>query len=150
LLTSRRGIVAGKEKPKQDAEKDEPNDLMFSMAKGRRCKHVSEKTLAQMQVEYHVDTTLGHIVMKTVGAVPPKTMVCPVTSIADIYTVNDGADCFPRRILDLLTPKEKLGLFMIVHTTDNPFAEVGRFFLVEDSESARDSLLEQLQKLTHR
>mmetsp|Transcript_101039 Transcript_101039/g.253372 ORF Transcript_101039/g.253372 Transcript_101039/m.253372 type:complete len:196 (+) Transcript_101039:93-680(+) len=150
LLTSRptSAMEVGKSRQRlADAEKEGSVDFLTSLVKGRRCKHLSEKTFARMEVEYYVDATRAQMVMKTVGDRQPKMMACPVKSIEDIYTINDGDDCFPKQVMELLTPQEKVGLFMIVHTTDNPFAEVGRVLLIEDSESSRDSLLQQLMNI---
>eukprot|EP00443_Scrippsiella_acuminata_P040839 CAMPEP_0115269226 /NCGR_PEP_ID=MMETSP0270-20121206/52931_1 /TAXON_ID=71861 /ORGANISM="Scrippsiella trochoidea, Strain CCMP3099" /LENGTH=155 /DNA_ID=CAMNT_0002685461 /DNA_START=155 /DNA_END=622 /DNA_ORIENTATION=+ len=134
-----------------DAEKDKSVDLASGFTKGRRCICLSESTGERTAAEYFVDDDLGQLVVKTAASAGwPKMVVCPVMSIADIYTIEDGEECFPRHIIELLTSQEKAGLFLIEHTTDGSSAELASIYLVEASQAALGDLLGRLRELAAR
>mmetsp|Transcript_146639 Transcript_146639/g.372139 ORF Transcript_146639/g.372139 Transcript_146639/m.372139 type:complete len:205 (+) Transcript_146639:95-709(+) len=155
LLTSKRGGgmaegVSAPESKQQITAVDTLADLTSSFSRSRRCKHLCESTAARAEAEYFVDEDLGHLVVrvKTTGGAgrQPDTIVCPLGSIEDIYTVDDGEDCFPSHIIESLTPQEKEGLFLIVCTPPSHDVEPSGIYLLEASKSARDGLLKHLQE----
>mmetsp|Transcript_140010 Transcript_140010/g.355018 ORF Transcript_140010/g.355018 Transcript_140010/m.355018 type:complete len:195 (+) Transcript_140010:23-607(+) len=147
--------------PKEAVQSPKPTHVMNEAAaegsveedtgtvQGRSCMLVSTSTGAQTEAEYIVNADLLQLEVKTVGQVGELGMtVCPVSSIEDIYTIEDGEDCFPQSIMDSLALNERARLSMIVYTIDDSSDETGYLCLVDMSESARDDLLMQLQKLS--
>mmetsp|Transcript_15087 Transcript_15087/g.38303 ORF Transcript_15087/g.38303 Transcript_15087/m.38303 type:complete len:181 (-) Transcript_15087:28-570(-) len=113
---------------------------------GRRCMLVSASTGAQTEAEYIVNADSYQLEVKMAGqASELGTVVFPCMSIEDIYTIEDGEDCFPKGITESLTLEEKARLFMIVCKTS---AAAVCLCLIEASKSGRDDLLQQLQHLS--
>mmetsp|Transcript_132952 Transcript_132952/g.343966 ORF Transcript_132952/g.343966 Transcript_132952/m.343966 type:complete len:196 (-) Transcript_132952:219-806(-) len=113
---------------------------------GRRCMLVSASTGAQTEAEYIVNADSYQLEVKMAGqASELGTVVFPCMSIEDIYTIEDGEDCFPKGITESLTLEEKARLFMIVCKTS---AAAVCLCLIEASKSDRDDLLQQLQDLS--
>mmetsp|Transcript_45531 Transcript_45531/g.114717 ORF Transcript_45531/g.114717 Transcript_45531/m.114717 type:complete len:229 (+) Transcript_45531:121-807(+) len=142
-------VVEGEE-PEQLAVDSEEGPLGFaaSAARGRRCVCVLEDTGARMSAEYFVDANSGSLVLTvTEQGRRPESLVCPVRSIEDIYTIDDGEECFPGHMIKSLTPAERAGLFLIVISAADADIEPTSVYLVEVSQSARDDLLKHLQDL---
>jgi len=128
--------------------RDEPVDFFAtSAARSRKCKCLSEDTGARTEIEYFVDADLGQLVVQKSGqAGQLETVICPVMSIMDIYTINDGEDCFPRHLMKSIAPEEKAGLLTIVHAREDLTVDPFGLCLVEASQAARDDLLRHLKK----
>lgn len=130
-------------------ENQPANLAATSAAKGKRCTFVSARTGARAAAEYVVDVDALQLVVRMSGRDGRSELAaCPVMAIEDIFTIDDGEDCFPIEVLQSLTPEEKDGLFMVVHARDDLSADVTHLCLVEASRSARDDLLEYLKELT--
>jgi len=135
----------------EDLCQDQPTVFTaLSPVAGRKCTLLSESMGARMEVKYAVDEDLLQLTIQATGnpEQPEVLHRCPLMHIEDIYIVEDGEDCFPPGIIELLTPEEKDGLFMIVHSDDDPNADVTELCLVEASRSDRDNLLEHLRDVT--
>jgi len=135
----------------EDLGKDQPTVFTpISAVAGRKCTLLSARTGTRTAAEYAVDADLLQLTVQATGSSerPEVLHRCPLMHIEDIYTVEDGEDCFPKGIMDSLTSEEKDGLFMIVHSFDDPNADVAELCLVEASRSDRDNLLEHLKDMT--
>mmetsp|Transcript_80201 Transcript_80201/g.208415 ORF Transcript_80201/g.208415 Transcript_80201/m.208415 type:complete len:208 (+) Transcript_80201:102-725(+) len=135
----------------EDLGKDQPTVFTpISAVAGRKCTLLSERTGARTAGEYVVEAESLQLTVRATGSSerPEVLHRCPLMHIEDIYIVEDGEDCFPPGIIELLTPEEKDGLFMIVHSVDDPNADVAHLCLVEASRSDRDNLLEHLRDVT--
>mmetsp|Transcript_28119 Transcript_28119/g.70633 ORF Transcript_28119/g.70633 Transcript_28119/m.70633 type:complete len:204 (-) Transcript_28119:472-1083(-) len=135
----------------EDLGKDQPTVFTpISAVAGRKCTLLSARTGTRTAAEYAVDADLLQLTVQATGSSerPEVLHRCPLMHIEDIYIVEDGEDCFPPGIIELLTPEEKDGLFMIVHSVDDPNADVAHLCLVEASRSDRDNLLEHLRDVT--
>mmetsp|Transcript_80207 Transcript_80207/g.208429 ORF Transcript_80207/g.208429 Transcript_80207/m.208429 type:complete len:204 (+) Transcript_80207:102-713(+) len=135
----------------EDLGKDQPTVFTpISAVAGRKCTLLSERTGARTAGEYVVEAESLQLTVRATGSSerPEVLHRCPLMHIEDIYIVEDGEDCFPPGIIELLTPEEKDGLFMIVHSFDDPNADVAELCLVEASRSDRDNLLEHLKDMT--
>mmetsp|Transcript_68886 Transcript_68886/g.178898 ORF Transcript_68886/g.178898 Transcript_68886/m.178898 type:complete len:232 (+) Transcript_68886:66-761(+) len=127
-----------------------PSDFATKPAVKRKCLQVSESTGLQTEAEYCVDVELGQLMVKAIGRLGHQEIVTlPVTSITDIYTIDDGQDCFPVPLMKSLSTEEKAGLFFIEFTVDHGASiEHAGICLVEASRSARDELLQRLFQLS--
>jgi len=139
----------------EEAEAHGPVEMNASSMQGTRCMLVSASTGAQTEVEYIVDAESRQLDVRMARQegqlemiVCPKIVGCPVASITDIYTIEDGEDCFPKSIMESLLVGEKMRLFMLVYATGDSSMETACLCLVEASKSARDELLQQLQDLS--
>jgi len=122
-----------------------PPDFTTSVASGRRCLHLSDGTGARTEAEYCVDAKSGQFRLKTTGKGGQQTVVCcPIMSIEEIYTIDDDEACFPKQVLEALSPEERAGLFLIDYSTDEPNAGRARICLVESSRASLDQLLQHL------
>lgn len=121
-----------------------PVDFAASIAEGRRSTRLAESTGARMEAEYSVDVRSGQLVVKIKQGGQLEVERCPIALIEDIYTVDDGEQCFPRHLMDMLTSEEKAGLCLIVWPAAGPGAEPESLYLIEASQWARDELLKCL------
>jgi len=122
------------------------SDFVASTADKRKCLQVSENTGLRTEAEYCADTKLGQLMVKTIGRLGHQEMVAfPIASITDIYTIDDGEECFPAPLMNSLSTEEKAGLFLIEYALDHGAgSEHADICLVEASRSARDELLQCL------
>jgi len=125
---------------------DQPFNLSQNAARGRRCVCLSEETGARTEAQYFVDMGLGQLVLKATGRAVQQEI--PVVSISDIYTIEDGEDCFPPHVLQLLAPEEEARLCLIVHNAADSMAPAN-LYLVETTQSTRDDLLQCLWDLAN-
>lgn len=133
----------------EEVEVEDPIRLVRSTANRRKCTRLSEKTGAKTEAKYVVDADLLQLVVETIGeAGQLEKLVCPIKSIDDIFTIEDGEDCFPSGIMDSLAREEKARIFLIVYPNDDSRADPSKLFLMEASQSARDDLLHNLQELS--
>jgi len=155
LLTSQHN-GNGKREPakvqqlKQQVEaEDDPVDFVTSAARGRKCTCLSEAGGERTEAEYLVEADSARLVVQRVSrAGRLETEVCPVLSIEDIFTIDDGEECFPPEVMESLTWEEKTRFFMIVYaSSDDPAADPINLCLLEASRSARDDLLDHLRNL---
>mmetsp|Transcript_66089 Transcript_66089/g.166646 ORF Transcript_66089/g.166646 Transcript_66089/m.166646 type:complete len:333 (-) Transcript_66089:121-1119(-) len=127
------------------AETDQPTDFATSAARGRRCVLFSESTAARAEAVYCVDEQLGELRVISFDQTGQQEVVaCPIASIADIYTIDDGEACFPTHIVDSVLVDEKARMFLIEYAADETSNEFATLYLVEASQSARDELLQHL------
>mmetsp|Transcript_115592 Transcript_115592/g.288868 ORF Transcript_115592/g.288868 Transcript_115592/m.288868 type:complete len:213 (+) Transcript_115592:116-754(+) len=137
----------------EEVEK-ENTSLAGVATKGRRCTRFSEATGARMETEYLVDDPLRRLVVKIPGLPAQPEVVCPVDLIEDIYTIDDGEECFPPKVLVSLSHEERDGIFLIVYVepvaggTNRSDDEPVSLCLVEASRKARDDVLEHLKTLS--
>jgi len=134
-----------------DSVEEQPSHSSTSMARGRKCWHISEKTGLRNEVEYRVDVKSGQLVLKMIRSSGRQDMLSfPIMSIEDIFTIEDGEDCFPAPLMKSLSAEERAGLFIIEYTHDDgtSIQRVG-VYLVEASRSARDELLQCLLQHVH-
>eukprot|EP00443_Scrippsiella_acuminata_P072703 CAMPEP_0115404234 /NCGR_PEP_ID=MMETSP0271-20121206/17309_1 /TAXON_ID=71861 /ORGANISM="Scrippsiella trochoidea, Strain CCMP3099" /LENGTH=209 /DNA_ID=CAMNT_0002828195 /DNA_START=82 /DNA_END=711 /DNA_ORIENTATION=- len=146
-------LVADAEDPSDAEDPWKDQHAVFaasSAAAGRKCTLLSERTGARTAGEYVVEAESLQLTVRATGSSerPEVLHRCPLMQIEDIYTVEDGEDCFPQEVIDSLQSEEKDGLFMIVHVVDDPNAEAAQLCLVEASRSDRDNLLEHLRDVT--
>mmetsp|Transcript_28120 Transcript_28120/g.70635 ORF Transcript_28120/g.70635 Transcript_28120/m.70635 type:complete len:210 (-) Transcript_28120:472-1101(-) len=146
-------LVADAEDPSDAEDPWKDQHAVFaasSAAAGRKCTLLSERTGARTAGEYVVEAESLQLTVRATGSSerPEVLHRCPLMQIEDIYTVEDGEDCFPQEVIDSLQSEEKDGLFMIVHVVDDPNAEAAQLCLVEASRSDRDNLLEHLKHMT--
>mmetsp|Transcript_95645 Transcript_95645/g.239654 ORF Transcript_95645/g.239654 Transcript_95645/m.239654 type:complete len:206 (-) Transcript_95645:143-760(-) len=122
-----------------------------SAAAGRKCTLLSEKTGARTEAEYVVDADLLQLTVRMASnfGQPEVLHSCPIMNIEDIFTVEDGEDCFPPRVMESLTSEEKGGLFMIVQSTHGPNTDFAKLCLVEASRADREDLLEHLKDMSY-
>jgi len=125
---------------------DQPLNLSQRAARGRRCICLSEETGARTEVQYFVDMGLGQLVLKATGWAVQQRI--PVVSISDIYTIEDGDECFPPHVLQVLASEEKARLCVIVHNAADSMG-LANLYLVETTRSTRDDLLQCLWDLAN-
>jgi len=138
--------------PQLAESEDEYTNFADSVGKGRNCTRLLEATGARINVKYSVDHASRCLVVKTAGLPAQQEVVCRIACIEDIYTLEDGDECFPPQVVESLAQEEKEGLFLIVYTTTDargrPHEEPVSLCMVEASRRARDDLMEHLKRLS--
>jgi len=148
LLSSKNKVAATRgvfQTASKAAEGDQPLDFATSAAQGRTCTVVAESSGERIKAEYSVDADLGQLIVKPVGQIEQQEIVvCPIMLIRDIYTIEDGTDCFPRHVVESLSCEERERLFLIELAADDDNVGLRSLYLVEASKSARDKVLQHL------
>mmetsp|Transcript_106873 Transcript_106873/g.307352 ORF Transcript_106873/g.307352 Transcript_106873/m.307352 type:complete len:192 (+) Transcript_106873:91-666(+) len=114
-------------------------------AKGCACAYLDEDSGKRSPATYRIDHDAASFVVSWAPeGGNPSEIVCPISTIEDIYTVADGHECFSSAVLAGLKPEERGGLFLVIFA-QNPTDQPSAICLLEASESARDKLLELLK-----
>jgi hypothetical protein len=122
------------------------NTFVRTAAKGCPCTYLKEVTGERCSTRYFLDKRLEHLVIVASQDSTVAEVRCPISAIQDIYCfVEDGAGCFPAKVLGLLTPQEQEMLLMVVYRSDR--GGTHRFCLLEETVSSRDTFLECLRIL---
>mmetsp|Transcript_147292 Transcript_147292/g.274393 ORF Transcript_147292/g.274393 Transcript_147292/m.274393 type:complete len:221 (+) Transcript_147292:130-792(+) len=134
----------------KEAEKARLQQLVNSFAKkavkGCPCLYIKESSGERCSTQYKIDKSLEYLIVVSNKDPTRAEVTCSIAAIQDIYSlVEDGEGCFPKEVLDKLSPEEKDLLLMIVYRsgTDKLF----RFCLLEESRDSRDTFLECLRIL---
>lgn len=125
------------------------NNFVRNAAQGLSCVYLKEVTGERAATRYFLDKRLEHLVIVAANDATVAEVRCPIAAIQDIYClVEDGAGCFPAKVLGPLTPEEQQKLLMVVYRSDRKQSgDTHRFCLLADSTSDRDTFLECLRIL---
>lgn len=145
-LSSARSL-SPEEKEKEKARLQQlVNNFVRTAAKGCPCTYLKEVTGERCATRYFLDKRLEHLVVVAPADATVAEVRCPIGAIQDIYCfVEDGATCFPAKVLGLLTQEEQDLLLMVVYRSDR--GGTHRFCLLEESPATRDTFLECLRIL---
>jgi hypothetical protein len=117
------------------------NDFVRSSGKGCPCTFIREVTGERLTTRYFLTSTMSHLVINSSTDEDTSEVRCPISAIQDIYSfAEDGALCFPQKVLQLLSPEEQELLLMIVYRNEQGGNH--RFCLLLETAPVRDTFLE--------
>lgn len=120
------------------------SDFLETVVAGRKCTRFADGTGTPVAAEYCIDDATGRMILTT----GPHVEDIAVASIEDIFQMADGEGCFPRTVSSKLSFGEHAALFMLVYKDGH--GKEHFVCLVEESEVAKDELLNYLNVLSHR
>jgi len=122
------------------------NAFVRNAAKGVPCTYLKEVTGERSVTRYFLDKRLEHLVVVAADDATVAEVRCPIGAIQDIYClVEDGAGCFPAKVVGPLSPAEHELLLMVVYRSDR--GGTHRFCVLAQSAKERDDFLECLRIL---
>lgn len=126
------------------------NNFVKDASHGIPCTYLKEVTGERAVTRYVLDKRLENLII--VAACDPTVaeVRCPIAAIQDVYCcAEDGAGCFPAKVVAPLSAEEQQLLLMIVYRSERKRtnSDTHRFCLLADSASGRDTFLECLRIL---
>merc|ERR1719210_1985213 len=130
-----------------ESPKASQQPFVASTSKRRVCTLLSEKHVRRMAATYTVDSERRRLVVTMVSDFGAAEIVCPTADIEDIYTIDDGADCFEQAVMAAISPDEHDRLLLIVCRSTSS-GEQRCVNLLEESAHGRDRLLDLMQSMS--
>lgn len=122
------------------------NNFVKNAAKGCPCTYLKEVSGERYATRYFLDKRLEHLVVVSSTDATVAEVRCSISAIQDIYClIEDGAGCFPAKVVGMLSEEEQSLLLMIVYRSDR--GGTHRFCLLADNAEDRNNFLECLRIL---
>lgn len=121
-------------------------DFLRQSWKGTRCIHIDEKTGERHSAHYYLDKQLTYLLIAVGDASVPHVR-CPTGTIADVLTIDDGVELFPKKVLSLCTLPERDMLLMVQMNVDHSGGAPSRLFLIVESVLGKNTFSECMRVL---
>jgi len=153
LLTARRAKSEGDNNPEAAAERARiqglVNAFVHKAVRGCMCGYIIGSVKSgyeRFTTQYRMDRSLQHLCILCPEDPDKAEIVCPIAAIQDISALaEDGEDQFRPEVLARLHPDERRLLLMVVFRCQEQ--KLTQFYLLEESDDARDDFLEALRIL---
>jgi hypothetical protein len=140
----------------QEAERASLQKMMDAFAwkackrDGFPCTYIQEDDdgTTRVSASYGLDRSLTRFhVRSPLGSSFALSIICPLAKVVEVYSSDDGMDCFPPDVLAKVKPHEMDQLLMVVFDPDDEAGDQLRFCMLAESWESREELVECLRIL---
>lgn len=118
-------------------------DFLRNAWKGMPCIYIEEQTGQRHSTRYFLDKQLSYLVVAGAsGEASVPNVRCPIGVVQDLFTIDDGQEMFPEKVLGLCTQNELAMILMVSLNVEKSGSGPSKFCIIADSAADRDTFLD--------
>merc|ERR1712139_280395 len=116
--------------------------------KGSLCIYIDERTGQRHNTRYFLDKEVTYLIVADAGNSSAPHVRCPISIVRDIYTIDDGHEVFPEKVLGLCTHTELPLLLMVSLNVKQSRNGTCSICIIAESVAERDMFFDCMSLLT--